>query len=228
VDVDPVWKEQLDSLGFMDRKGLNVFVWPAPWNDRRVDAFAEDSRVSNVFFVNGGDLTGRQERKAETHEKFISLDISLDRDLLSHDIPQLVLNGKIPEIDIELARDPAMTLLHNPKMDPLDKKFSQASDESVKRKLYQKQHEMFVKIMERTALTSQKIIGENGVSIYDTGHFGYNMEASDWKIFFNNSHDKNREIHLEELAKLFSSHFQDIQTAQDPRKEREFFILSNR
>lgn len=228
MELNPVWRDKLDSLGFMDKKGLNVLVWPAPWNDMRVEAFLEDPRVSSIFFVNGGEMEGRQERTAEIHEKFVSLDNHLDRGLLNHDIPDLVSNGEIPEIDIELARDPAMAVVHNPKLKDVNKRMSGKTDEKTKKKIFQEEHKLFVEIMEKTAATSQKIIGKNGVSIYDTDHFGYNFGASDWKIFMNNPPEKRREIHLEELGKIFSSHFQDIQMTNDPNKQREFFILSNR
>lgn len=221
-----MWFKELESLGAFHSSGLNVLVWPAPYGDQRITPFLESNAVEKVFFVNGGDgKTTRQKRMESDHEKYVSLDRHLDAELVNYDIPGLIQEGKIPQIDIEIARDPAMAVIHSQEMGDLIRKI-QLSEGEERKQMVGRQHEMFQEIIEKVAQTSSKIIAKNGFSVYDTDHFG--PECTDFKLQERSgSIEELREIHLKEIGSIISNYFNNFEE-KSPKNGHEFFVASNR
>lgn len=93
----------------------NVLMWPFPNALRKDPIFPEINDFEGVetVFTAVGSSRGAVKRFHQNYENVESLDYLLDKPVLSSDLPTMVDEGSISEMDFEYARDVAMDLKYN-------------------------------------------------------------------------------------------------------------------
>lgn len=93
----------------------NVFMWPFPNALRKDPIFPEINDLEGIdtVFTAVGSSRGAVNQFHQSYESVESLDYLLDKPVLSSDLPVMIDDGSISEIDFEYARDVAMDLKYN-------------------------------------------------------------------------------------------------------------------
>lgn len=95
---------------------VTAFMWPFPnacWRDKFFPQIVNMPEIQRVYTAVGEEGMMSLRQIHQRHNNLESLDYSLDRPVLSSDVPELVEEGVVPAIDFEYARDVAMDLKYN-------------------------------------------------------------------------------------------------------------------
>lgn len=148
-------------------EGGDVAVWPySGHGDPEVETLADHPRVGDVYVANGTGDTDDTEHLKRVHEeddRFTVLDYVAEQPVLSHDLATLVEQDVIGPVSVEYARDPAMTVAHDPDIG-VSATLGEMPDDAY--------HDRFTDILQENAETSARMVADDGVAVYGTRNFG--------------------------------------------------------
>lgn len=110
IDIQEVVEQELEGR----ISGANVLIWPFP-NKQGDQFFPEITEVKEIdtVYTAVGKAGSNLRVFQDSYDEVQCLDYLYEESVLSSDIPEMVDQGTLPDIDVEYARDIAMDLKYN-------------------------------------------------------------------------------------------------------------------
>lgn len=197
--------------------GQNILMWPAARQDNILEIFLQDEKVRNIYVANGGESNFFQSGLYDRHPEKLNLKT---KDYISRQIPDLVAQNEVENIDFIYARDFAMTYRFSQKQTKINT--PQRKSES----LLEKCDSNFKEITASEAKAYNKI-GARAVylDLHDLRPLGERNQKLLEKIEAEyDSEDvkkvKFRQHHYAEIAEIFSRYFNKVAIIMSSSKNR--------
>lgn len=207
--------ESVDPYDFIEDEvnsldgDISVVTWPVSVSsDPTLCRLNDNPKVNRIYCANGTGLekpASRQLKKMEDiYDKFESLDLKYGKNVLSHEIPEILEAEGIDDVGLEYVSDLSMDILY---------------DEDWNKKMKDgKRHALFEEKLGINAIRSSKILGDEGVTFWDLHDLG--VLVRDSAIYERyESFDEKRRMYQRESGMFLDRCFDQVYLIDEPRED---------